>query len=101
VPQSASAARLDRQLAFRALDASIGSWRAFNSLRFRLGSAHFGHLLASSPWAFKALCPRKLRGQCGINKMGGLTELIFAAIQRAAMTQEQPILIIFCGIIPG
>jgi hypothetical protein len=35
-----------------------------------------------------------------MNKMAALTELRFAAINLAAMKQEQRILIIFCGIIP-
>jgi hypothetical protein len=48
-----------------------------------------------------ALCLPKLRGQCGMNKMAALTELRFAAINLAAMKQEQRILIISCGIIPG
>jgi hypothetical protein len=36
-----------------------------------------------------------------MNKIGALTELRFVVISSTAMKQEQRILIISCGIIPG
>jgi hypothetical protein len=47
-----------------------------------------------------ALCPPKLRGQCGMNKIGCLTRLRFFGHKRAVMAQVERILIISCCIIP-